>query len=143
MKTCWKCKKSLPKSSFGSDRSKKEGLSGMCKKCGYKKIDERRKKSGYFHSQKYRDKFRKDGKTTYQNRKVALEKYSKENPEKIKARGAVRYALKQGKLKKEPCAICGEKKVHAHHYAGYEKENWLAVSWLCQKHHNQSHYEQN
>ena len=54
------------------------------------------------------------------------------------AKNAVRYALRTGKLKKEPCYVCGEKEVHGHH-PSYAKDMRLAVVWLCVKHHNEVH----
>jgi hypothetical protein len=54
-------------------------------------------------------------------------------PEKIKARSAISHAVAEGKLlRPKSCASCGrEGKVEAHHYAGYSRENWLAIRWLC------------
>jgi hypothetical protein len=40
------------------------------------------------------------------------------------------------KLKPEPCYLCGEKKVHAHH-PDYSKP--LEVFWLCQRCHTKIH----
>lgn len=57
---------------------------------------------------------------------------------KIKARKAVYHAIRFGKLKKQPCESCGESKVHGHH-DDYNKP--LEVRWLCQKHHDQYHFE--
>lgn len=55
----------------------------------------------------------------------------KERSDKNYARSAVRNAIKNGKLKKEPC-FCGEIKVEAHH-SDYTKP--LDVIWVCKKHH--------
>jgi hypothetical protein len=62
--------------------------------------------------------------------------------EKLRAQGAVANAKRKGVLKPEPCEVCGKQKVHAHHYLGYERANWLKVKWLCQSHHYWAHYEQ-
>ena len=56
---------------------------------------------------------------------------------KVKARSAVYLALKRRILTRKPCKVCGSLNVHAHHYKGYEKENWLEVEWLCAKHHRE------
>ena len=48
----------------------------------------------------------------------------------------VSRALAEGKLKKKPCAICGRKKVAAHHY-DYNRP--LDVIWLCGPHHTRLH----
>lgn len=59
------------------------------------------------------------------------------NPEGYKAQTAVGNAIRDGKLKKGPCAICGGiKNVHAHH-SDYSKP--LDVKWLCAKCHHRLH----
>ena len=58
-------------------------------------------------------------------------------PEKHRARESVKRAKKSGKLIPEPCLVCGNKKVHAHH-EDYSKP--LDVKWLCAGcHHNEHH----
>ncbi len=95
---------------------------------------------GYFHSEIYRTKSNKKGKYKYANRKATLLKYYQANKSHLRARGAVRQALLKGELVKLPCEKCGVLEVHAHHHAGYEKENWLTVTWLCNEHHRQAHH---
>lgn len=58
------------------------------------------------------------------------------NPLKNKARTMVNNALYAGKIKKSPCAVCGNNKVVAHH-EDYSKP--LEVIWLCKKHHLELH----
>lgn len=54
---------------------------------------------------------------------------------KNRARDAVTYAIKTGKLIKLPCQVCGSIKVEAHHYLGYAEEHRLNVIFLCPTHH--------
>ena len=49
-------------------------------------------------------------------------------------RQKVRRALKLGLLKKEPCEVCGELKVEAHHP---DYRSPLRVNWLCRIHHRE------
>ena len=63
---------------------------------------------------------------------------SKEGKAKLAAKSAVSYALKVGKLIKQPCWLCGENMSQAHH-SSYEKDMRLAVVWLCSVHHNEIH----
>lgn len=58
-----------------------------------------------------------------------------EFPNRRRAQGLVAYALRSGKLVKQPCLVCGEKAV-AHH-PDYDRP--LDVVWLCQPHHKQTH----
>lgn len=53
-----------------------------------------------------------------------------------KASQAIRDAVRQGKLKKLPCAVCGNPKTQGHH-DDYTKP--LEVRWLCSKHHAEEH----
>lgn len=60
-------------------------------------------------------------------------------PEKIKARKITFWAIKSGKLLREPCEVCGSiSKIHAHHEDYSEP---LEVVWLCKKHHIERHKE--
>lgn len=53
-------------------------------------------------------------------------------PQKWNARSKINYAIRSGKLKREPCEVCGTVKVEAHH-VDYEKP--FEIVWLCRKHH--------
>lgn len=54
---------------------------------------------------------------------------------------AVGNALTSGKLRRQPCAKCGNPKSQAHHDS-YFPDKWLKVRWLCGTHHREWH-EQN
>lgn len=68
---------------------------------------------------------------------VAVQKWSVMNPHKKRATTAVSNALRDGKLQRFPCFVCGNK-AHAHHPAYSDP---LAVAWLCRTHHAQLHRE--
>jgi uncharacterized paraquat-inducible protein A len=55
---------------------------------------------------------------------------------KQKARMDVRVAIRNGSITKDPCVICKEKKVQAHHQ-DYSKP--LEIVWLCAKCHTKAH----
>lgn len=57
------------------------------------------------------------------------------HPEKIKARNAVNNAIRDGRLKRESCEVCGQ--VAQAHHDDYSKP--LEVKWLCRKHHDVTH----
>jgi hypothetical protein len=46
------------------------------------------------------------------------------------------HAIRDGRLVKQPCEVCGEIEVDAHH-DDYSKP--LDVRWLCRKHHAEHH----
>jgi len=65
-----------------------------------------------------------------------VRRYRAENPEKYKAHCIVNNAVRDGKLNKALCVICGEEKAHGHH-DNYAKP--LDVVWLCAAHHKERH----
>jgi len=131
-KKCSTCKELKPLDDFRNEKAQKYGKGGRCKPCDNKYNTEHKKKTGFY---------RRDGKNTYENRRESIKRYTEKNKDHINARAAVSQALKRGIIKKKPCADCGDFKVHAHHYAGYEKKNWLTIIWLCNDHHRKAHYE--
>ena len=50
-------------------------------------------------------------------------------------------ALGYGYLTKpDSCQRCRlPKRLEAHHYMGYARENWLVVEWLCRPCHHRTH----
>jgi ribosomal protein S27AE len=69
--------------------------------------------------------------------RIRQARYAARNPEKMRAYKRVYYALKTGKLQREPCEVCGAEKVHAHH-DDYSKP--LEVRWLCTACHELHHH---
>jgi hypothetical protein len=63
-------------------------------------------------------------------------RHQRKYPAATAARAAVSKAIRKGTLHKQPCAVCGSVKVHAHH-RDYGKP--LVVVWLCDKHHRHAH----
>ena len=53
-----------------------------------------------------------------------------------KARQRTRFLLKQGRLRKQPCVVCGGPQVVAHH-EDYRRPG--DVIWLCDTHHKEYH----
>lgn len=62
--------------------------------------------------------------------RLAIE-YRKRHPEKIIAQNRLNYAIKRGRIKRQPCEKCGTTdRIHAHHVS-YEPKDWYNVHWLC------------
>jgi hypothetical protein len=68
-----------------------------------------------------------------------VKRWDRRNPEKRRAYWTVKHALDKKLLTKQPCEVCGKKKVEAHHQ-NYSKP--LAVTWLCVEHHKEIHRQQ-
>ena len=66
----------------------------------------------------------------------ALRRQIRKNPQKYKARVALNNAIRNRRITKTPCAVCGSKNVQGHHQ-DYSKP--LEVVWLCIKHHREEH----
>jgi hypothetical protein len=61
-------------------------------------------------------------------------KYRKKYPERARARDAVKRAIRDGKIKRMPCEICGNNKSQAYHKS-YDRDKWLDVQWYCPSFH--------
>lgn len=75
------------------------------------------------------DKGRAREAAKYASRKIRIHS-------KLKARYALRYAVKSGSVTKGPCEDCGSVEAEAHH-DDYSKP--LDVRWLCRQHHADYH----
>ena len=95
----------------------------------YRKYREKNRKKLRVYGQKYNKKWRQEhGYNTYN--------WYSRNKEKADAHRRVYLEVKSGRLKKEPCKVCGAKRVQAHH-PDYSKP--LKVVWLCPLHHKLEH----
>lgn len=65
-------------------------------------------------------------------------RYRKKYPEKEGAHNMVNGAIALGLLKHQPCEVCSDKRVIAHH-DNYLPEHALDVRWLCRQHHGEQH----
>ena len=63
-------------------------------------------------------------------------RYRMANPQKHAVHLATRNAIRKGILVQAPCAVCGATPTEAHH-EDYERP--LEITWLCKKHHLESH----
>lgn len=59
------------------------------------------------------------------------------HPEKVRARRTLGDKVRQGKIERKPCELCGsEDDVHGHHE---DYDNPLEVNWVCRTHHREYH----
>ena len=78
------------------------------------------------------EKYKQKERDLYAKSKRRIIELRRSNPKLIAARTAVNNSVRDKKLLREPCAICGEVKSEAHH-TDYTKP--LEVTWLCRLHH--------
>jgi hypothetical protein len=133
MKRCTRCKDEKDASEFQKRRASKDGLTASCKSC-LSVYDKSRANDPKRVEARKAYSMTKQGKESHN--KASL-KYRVENPVKRRAHIIVGNAIRDKKLFKFPCEICGsEDKVHAHH-DDYAKP--LNVRFLCPEHHSQWH----
>ena len=73
-------------------------------------------------------------------RRKTERKRREHHPERLRAKDRVKYAIRIGRLVRQPCEVCGmTDRVHAHH-DDYDKP--LEIRWLCYVHHREHHDRQ-
>lgn len=107
-------------------------VSGLCSVHFWRSRNQMRSEEGYFKSKKCRTRHARNMRRLYSTQKYQL---------LHKAYSAVRCAIENRNLHKQPCEKCGEK-ASAHHDS-YLPDKWLSVRWLCRKHHAEWHRENN
>jgi len=113
-----------------------DGHLNECKSCTKKRVSER------YYNPENREKIREYERNRFQNqeRKKKLIAYQRKrrltHKGKAKANHWINNALRDGRIIKKPCEVCGEIKSQAHH-TDYRK--YYDVKWLCFKHHRQAH----
>lgn len=146
-KKCFKCDQVKALDQFYKHSGMSDGRLGKCKECTKEDVRKNYKenKPRYQEYEKSRANLphrifarrayarTQAGKDAFRRAKIA---YIERNPIKRDAHNKVSNAIRDGKLTKQPCEVCGDEKVHAHH-DDYAKP--LDVRWLCKKHHNEWH----
>lgn len=146
-KTCFKCGVEQPLGQFYAHPGMTDGRLNKCKTCTKADVKKNRvenletiraydRRRGRTEERKKLNnerarKDRENGLAITRNKRYAL-KY----PEKRIARVTVGNAIRDGKLEKKPCEVCGSVKSEAHH-EDYSKP--LEVRWLCRQHHAEIH----
>lgn len=133
MKRCFKCLCEKPLDDFYKHPRMADGRLNKCKDCTKKDVDAHRQ-SNLERVRSY-DRMRASQPHRIALRQRVQSEWKKEHPNRRKAQNQLSHAVRAGKLKKQPCWVCGAHAV-AHH-PDYDRP--LDVVWLCQPHHKQAH----
>lgn len=71
------------------------------------------------------------------SKKKAINKYKESNPKKRAVHVITGNAIRDNKLIKGNCEVCGSDETIVAHHCDYDKP--LDVMWLCAKHHSEWH----
>lgn len=148
-KRCFRCGETKPLSEFYRHPEMKDGHINKCKQCTRDDVNENRKKrSGYYAAYdrvRGKSEHRREQQKERAKRTMTTEAYTKRDaksmekyPERWAARVRLNNAVRDRRIGREPCFICGKEDVEGHHY-DYSRP--LSVSWLCTAHHAEIHRE--
>lgn len=149
MKRCFKCGVEKPLSEFYKHKEMSDGHLNKCKECAktdvklnmkarevyYKAYDRVRSKEGERkrkHNERSRAANHKE--SVRESKRLSSQKWRKRKA----ATTALNNAVRDGRISKLPCFICGCLDVQGHH-PDYSRP--LDVIWLCVKHHAEIHRE--
>ncbi len=146
-KRCFKCGEIKPLSEFYKHPEMLDGHVNKCKDCNKKDVIENRlKREDYYNAYdrvRSTKPHRKAAKREYFKRPEVKERArvhrkasEKKYPERKAAADMVNKAVREGRMEKFPCWVCGELEVEGHHP---DYDSPLDVVWLCTKHHAEVH----
>ena len=133
MKRCFKCGVQKPLDQFYRHPAMGDGHLNKCKDCAKRDVRMRRRAS-----ERAREYDRERSKLPHRKahiRRVASE-WRIKNPEGYRAQMALGNAIRDKKVRRLPCEVCGNERSHGHH-RDYSKP--FEVIWLCARHHHAAH----
>lgn len=152
MKTCKGCGADKPACEYYSVSGNSDGLSGKCKDCTKAQSNDYRRRNlqkvmeydrNRPNAVERREANRLRNKNLSEERRAQIAEqkrlWSLQNKEKRACHVIAGNAIRDGRLIREPCEVCGDIKTDAHH-DDYAKP--LDVRWLCRAHHAQHHKEE-
>lgn len=168
MRTCCRCKRSLPESEYWRVKKGEDEQQVSCKDCmrvatktwGEKNLRKKRERNRLSSRQRIRNTADRSPEQLERDRAYSRNYYH-EHKNEYRAREAVRQALLRGekllagtmmrfrgheRLLFRPviCEVCGRMETLApHHYLGYDPKYWLDVKFVCAGCHSGIHVEVN
>ena len=134
MKRCFKCGVLKRVSEFYRHPQMGDGHLGKCIECA--KADVRAHRSANLDRVRAYDCERAKTPARRAHMKRTTAQYFAAHPDRKKANHAVSNAVRDGRLVRQPCQVCGATRSHGHH-SDYSKP--LDVVWLCAVHHKEEH----
>ncbi len=130
-KTCFKCGLEKALTEFYRHPMMADGVLGKCKDCTKADVSMNYQTNVDRYVAYERERSQRPA------RKAAVREYRKTRPVvKRRASNLTSAAIRDGRLIPQPCEMCGETTVEAHH-DDYNKP--LEVRWLCRPHHLEHH----
>ena len=146
-KWCRQCEKDVLRDDFYRHPKSADGVMAVCKACHRANVKANREaKAAYYREfDRARDNLphRVASRAAYAKTQQGKEArgrgsmaWGKRNPVKKAAMWAVSNAVRDGRLTRQQCEVCGKQQAQAHH-DDYSKP--LDVRWLCTTHHAEWH----
>lgn len=130
-KRCFKCARTQPLTEFYAHPGMADGHLGKCRTCT--RLDAR---DNYARRRPHYQAYDR-ARNTRPERLALRRRYRIQNPEKIRAHQLLNEALRIGAVRRQPCEVCGSRRVDAHH-DDYAQP--LTVRWLCRRDHTRVHH---
>lgn len=150
-KVCFKCDRRLPLTDFYKHPQMGDGHLNKCKECTKRDVSENYRgnldhykayERSRLHDPKRVSARREHGKRLWREQPDKIRghrsRWAAKNGHKRAAQITMGNAIRDGKLKRQPCERCGSLRAQGHH-EDYSKP--LEVMWLCPKHHGERHME--
>jgi len=137
MKKCTSCEEVMDLGEFYIHPKMKDGHLNKCKKCCKLYALERRLNTEETRIADRLRYYKSEERREYSRRNT--EKWRIKNPEKRKAQTKLNNAIRDKKITKKACEVCGNDRSHGHHH-DYLKP--LDVIWLCAKCHARHHRDE-
>lgn len=134
MKKCSKCGCVKSLSEFYAQPSATDGRMGKCKTCV--RLDTQRNRQANREYYRLYDASRERRSDRIEQKRKRTQKRRYLCPEKYKANTKVGNMIRDGKLERKPCFLCGDPKAEAHH-PDYTQPKHIA--WLCSACHHAIH----
>jgi len=146
-KKCFKCEAVKPLEDFYKHPMMADGRVNKCKECNKLDVRENRKVKIDYYKEYDRQRANIDKRIEARRNYASSEEgkeamrragklYTQRYEQKRIAHILVGNSIRDKKLMRMPCEICGEIKSEAHH-DDYSKP--LSVRWLCKHHHTEHH----